>query len=94
MRGRWYKGADDKTEVPASQMLQCKLSSHLSRIRRREKPHHGRSHTKRFRTQGLFGENARDKERVYPRRDKNIDDSRVHEEKRKGDNKNSRESNL
>lgn len=28
-----YKGADDKTEVPAYQMLQCKLSARPRRIR-------------------------------------------------------------
>lgn len=28
-----YKGADDKTKVPAYQMLQCKLSARPRRIR-------------------------------------------------------------
>jgi len=38
-----YKGADDKTEVSAYQMLQCKLSAHPRRIRTKF-PLDGRSH--------------------------------------------------
>lgn len=38
-----YKGADDKTEVPAYQMLQCKLSAHSRRIRTKL-PRDGYSH--------------------------------------------------